>query len=198
MQSTILAGYGSSLGSRNIGDDGKRGGAGWRLSGKGAQATSTPNQPATADFARLRPLFHAEARSCAVRLQVGHVDYDRLVGRGLGGQAQHELGKDPFVVPTFPAIVQGFGWPYSRSASHYRTPLRLMKNIPFRTRRSSTRGLPWLFGKKGFRRSIWALLSQKRLLIVQVAVRGLNHAKKLKSIGLERVSVWCPGAGLGA
>ena len=50
-------------------------------------------------------------------------------------------------------------------ASHHRNPLRLMKIMPLSTRLSSTRGLPWLLGKKGFRRSICASVSQKRLLI---------------------------------
>jgi hypothetical protein len=42
-----------------------------------------------------------------------------------------------------------------------------MKITPLETRRSSMRGLPWLFRKYGFSRTICALVSQKRLLIVQ-------------------------------
>jgi len=39
--------------------------------------------------------------------------------------------------------------PLTFGASHHRKPLRLTKIIPLDTRRSSTRGLPWLLGKKG-------------------------------------------------
>ena len=52
--------------------------------------------------------------------------------------------------------------PYSAGASRHRNPLRLMKIIPLSTRRSSTRGLPWDFGKQGSRRAICASDSQKR------------------------------------
>jgi hypothetical protein len=41
-----------------------------------------------------------------------------------------------------------------------------MKIIPLSTRRSSTRGLPWLLEKNGRSRSICASVSQKRLLIL--------------------------------
>src|SRR6478735_7780831 len=58
-----------------------------------------------------------------------------------------------------------------------------MNIIPLKTRRSSTRGLPWLLGKKGLRRSICASDSQKRLLIDQVSSRSLNHVITVKSMG---------------
>jgi hypothetical protein len=51
-------------------------------------------------------------------------------------------------------------------------PLRLIKIIPLNTRRSSTRGMPWLFGKNGFSRSICAVVSQKRLLITTPVSSG--------------------------
>ena len=54
---------------------------------------------------------------------------------------------------------------YSRGASRQRRPLRFTKMIPLNTRRSSTRGLPWLFGKKGRRRSICSSVSQNKSLI---------------------------------
>jgi hypothetical protein len=57
------------------------------------------------------------------------------------------------------------GGRYSRGASHQRKPLRLMKIVPLNTRRSSSRGLPWLLGKNGFIRFSYSSVSQKRLLI---------------------------------
>jgi hypothetical protein len=41
-----------------------------------------------------------------------------------------------------------FGGPYSLGASRKRKQLRVMKIIPLQIRRSSTRGLPWLLGKR--------------------------------------------------
>jgi len=46
-----------------------------------------------------------------------------------------------------------------------------MSVIPLSTRRSSTRGFPWLLGKNGFSRSICASVGQKRLLIITPSVR---------------------------
>ena len=45
-----------------------------------------------------------------------------------------------------------------------------MKIIPLKTRRSSTLGLPWLFGKNGRSRAICSSLSQKGLLIMPPSV----------------------------
>ena len=58
-----------------------------------------------------------------------------------------------------------------------------MKIIPLDTHRSSTRGLPWDFGKKGSRRAICASVSQKRSDMVTDRFRAVNHATKRKSIG---------------
>jgi hypothetical protein len=44
--------------------------------------------------------------------------------------------------------------------------------MPLNTRKSSTRGLPWLFEKNGFNRSICSSASQKRLLIITPFVLG--------------------------
>jgi hypothetical protein len=44
--------------------------------------------------------------------------------------------------------------PYSFGVSRQRSPFRLTKMIPLSTRRSSTRGLPWLLGKYGDKRDI--------------------------------------------
>ncbi len=71
----------------------------------------------------------------------------------------------PISLHRFQRLYKVLCGPYSLAAPHHRNPLRLMKIIPLRTRLSSTRGLPWLLGKKGSRRSICASVSQKRLLI---------------------------------
>jgi len=47
-----------------------------------------------------------------------------------------------------------------------------MKIMPLSTRRSSTLGLPWLFGKNGFNLSICSSVSQKRLLIITPVSSG--------------------------
>ncbi len=74
--------------------------------------------------------------------------------------------KTPMSPRRFHLLQSVFGGPYSRGESYHLKPLRLMKIIPLRIRRSSTRGLPWLFGKNGVSRSICTSVSQKRLLII--------------------------------
>ncbi len=59
-----------------------------------------------------------------------------------------------------------------------------MKIIPLRTRKSSTRGLPWLLGKNGRSRAICSSVSQKRLLILPPHIlAALNHAGAAVSSG---------------
>ena len=88
------------------------------------------------------------------------------VAERLGGQTLHHSRKDAPVPPSLPSVVEVFAGPYSLGASHQRKPLRFMKIIPLRTRKSSTRGLPWLLGKNGRSRAICSSVSQKRLLIL--------------------------------
>jgi hypothetical protein len=86
------------------------------------------------------PPFRPQAGRGAVRLLACRIDHDRLPNGGLGG-------------------------PYSLGASRQRKPLRLMKIMWLSTGRSSTRGLPWLLGKKGFSHATCAAVSQRKLLI---------------------------------
>lgn len=72
--------------------------------------------------------------------------------------------------------------PYSRGASHQRNPLRLMKSMPDRKRRSSLRRLPWDLGKKVSRRAIRASVSQKRMLISPVITRTVTQNFRARSI----------------
>lgn len=55
--------------------------------------------------------------------------------------------KTPLSLHRFQRLYRVLCGPYSAGASRHRNPLRLMKIIPLSTRRSSTRGLPWDFGK---------------------------------------------------
>ena len=68
------------------------------------------------------------------------------------------------------------------SGSRQRSPLRLTNTMPLSTRRSSTRGLPCLFGKNGRSRSICSSVSQNRSLI-PVSSRSLNQIATLISMG---------------
>lgn len=102
-----------------------------------------------------------------MRLQLDRVYHHRLWGSGLGGQASHDPGEDTFVTPPLAAVVEGF-----RSAvlPRHVAPSQLIalrKIMPLNTWRSSTRGLAWLFAKKGWSRAICASVSQKSLSIAQ-------------------------------
>jgi hypothetical protein len=59
-----------------------------------------------------------------------------------------------------------------KCGEHQRKPLRLIKIMPPKTRRSSIRGLPLLFGKNGYTRSICASVSQERLHIITPVSSG--------------------------
>ncbi len=111
------------------------------------------------------PLFRPQARSRAVGLRVSRVDHDGLLLGAFRRQPRHHPGEDPMSPHRFHRLQSVFGGPYSRGASHHLKPLRLTKIIPLRTRRSSTRGLPWLFGKNGLSRSICSSVSHNRVLI---------------------------------
>lgn len=56
---------------------------------------------------RPRPLFYAQARRRAVRLEIGRVNHDCLVLGPLGGQADHDPGEDPVVAPPLPSVIKG-------------------------------------------------------------------------------------------
>lgn len=66
----------------------------------------------------------------------------------------------------------------SRGASHHRKPSRLMKIIPLNARRSSTRGLPWLFRKNGVSRSIRSSVSRQGSLLTTPSVRGSESRRR--------------------
>ena len=80
--------------------------------------------------------------------EVGRINRHGLLFAVVSGQTGHHPAEDAFVAPSPPAIVQGFvRAPYSSSASRHRKPFRLIKIIPLKSHRSSTRGLPWDLGK---------------------------------------------------
>jgi len=105
--------------------------------------------------------------------EVCGINGDGLIVRGLFGQSHHDPREHAHITPVdrqhmrsmcergrFQRLYNVFGGPYSTGASHHRNPLRLMKIMPLRTRRSSTRARPRLFGKYGRSRCICASVSQ--------------------------------------
>jgi len=91
--------------------------------------------------------------------------------------------KMPLSLHRFQRLYKVLCGPYSFGASRQCKPLRFMKIIPLRTRRSSKRGLACDFAKKGSRRAICASLSQKRSHMSPLVIRTVNHASKRKSMG---------------
>lgn len=93
--------------------------------------------------------------------------------------------KTPLSLHHFQRLYRVLCGPYSLGASRQRKPSRLMKIMPLRTRRSSTRGLPWGFGKKGSKRAICASSNQYRSLISPLDFRPMNHFAMRKSMGTD-------------
>jgi len=96
-----------------------------------------------------------------VSLEVGGVNHHSPLFAVFGSQTYHHLREDTFVAPTLPTVVQ-----------------RLV-----RTRRSSTRGLPWDLGKKGSRRAICASVNQKRSDMFTARFQTVKHAMRRKAMG---------------
>ena len=105
--------------------------------------------PLVRSIRRPRPLFSRPNWTPCDGLLIGGVDHYRILFAVLGGQACHNPHENAFLAPTLPPAVQRLVWPVFLGASRQRNPLRLKKIIPLNTRLSSTRGLPWDFGKKG-------------------------------------------------
>jgi hypothetical protein len=144
------------------------------------------------------PLFRPQARSRAMCRQVlaqacsnrwcmpAHIDHHRLRNDRLRGQSLHLPDEEaPFAAalepvarhrspPSLPAVIRGLGRAIARGASHHRKPLRLMKIILLKARRSATRGLTRLFGKNGFNRSRCASVSEKRSFVITPVRSGIS------------------------
>jgi hypothetical protein len=105
---------------------------------------------------------HSAERAAAVaRLQIGRVDHDRLAPRGLRRrQTFHHPKENTLVAPPLPAVVQRLVRPIVLRRAPPAQPVAIDEIIPLNTRRSSTRGLPWLFGKYGSSRAICSSVSQ--------------------------------------
>jgi hypothetical protein len=106
-----------------------------------------------------------------------HIDHHDLLLAAFGGQPLHHPGEHPHVAPPLPPVVKGLGWTILPRRVAPSQAIAVDEDFPLSTRRSSTRGLPWLLGKKGRSRSICASVSQKRLLIITPSVRTLESRR---------------------
>lgn len=77
-------------------------------------------------------------------LEIGRVDYDRLIFSAFGGQTDHDTSEDTVVAPAPPSVIKGL----RRAVLLWRIipaqAIAIYENIQLRTRQSSTRGFPWL------------------------------------------------------
>ena len=107
-----------------------------------------------------------------MRLQMGRIDHQRVSSAALIRQFQKHPGEDTFLAPPLPSAIKGLVRPILRRRIAQRKPLRLMNIMPLITRLSSTRGLPWDFGKKGSSLAICVSLSQYRSLMSSLRFRS--------------------------
>jgi hypothetical protein len=96
-----------------------------------------------------------------VCLEVCYINHHSLRLTMFHNRHDNHQSEDALLAPTLPASVKRRVRAISCMGIAYLNPLRLRKNISFRTRLSSTRGIPRDFGKKGWRRAICASRSQK-------------------------------------
>lgn len=93
----------------------------------------------------------------------------RLIGRTKGGlntrlHAVNDANGRPLSFARQPCRAEIASGPDLRRG---RSPLRFTKMISLSTRRSSTWGLPWLFGKYGSSRATYSFVSQYGSLKIQ-------------------------------
>jgi hypothetical protein len=104
-------------------------------------AFSQPDQASTPPFFDRR----LEAVRCALRC-VASIEMVVLSGACSANPIMIRANT-PISLQRFQRLYNVFGGPYSAGASHHLKPLRLTKIMPLRTRLSSTRARPRLFGK---------------------------------------------------
>src|SRR6202022_2994597 len=92
-----------------------------------------------------------------------------------GGQRIHDMILNACPPPTNEAILAGCAGTIGSGRSRQGAPERKTQKMPFRTRRSSTRGMPrGLFGGIGLIAAHSASLSSYS--VIQAPFRSLNHA----------------------
>jgi hypothetical protein len=134
---------------------------------------------------RARPLFDPQARRRAVCLEVGCVDHDGLVFGVLGGQAHHDPGEDPVIAPALPPVVEGL-----RRAVFFRriTPAQAIAIDEDYTAQDAAvidAGLAMARRKERLEALHLGLGKPVKIAHRSVSLQSLNHAKNLKSMGLE-------------
>jgi len=96
------------------------------------------------------PFFGNHAGRRSVCLEVCYINHHSLRLTMFHNRHDNHQSEDALLAPTLPASVKRRVRAISCMGIAYLNPLRLRKNISFRTRLSSTRGIPRDFGKKGW------------------------------------------------
>jgi hypothetical protein len=95
------------------------------------------------------------------------------------------LANTPVPLQRFQRLVSLLRGPFSLGGLRHFNPLGLTNTISLKTRLSSTRGLPLLFGKYGPRRSICSSVSRKKAHCNPLEMERVIHlAKVIASRGM--------------
>ena len=134
-----------------------------------------------------------------MRLEVGRVNHDGLVLGALSGQADHDPGEDPVVTPTLPTVVEGLGRSVFLRRIAPPQPIAIDKDYAANDTEVINARLAMALGEfGGSGNSPGDCFPDKRLQARHlrlgkpvkiahrsVSLQSLNHAKNLKSMGLE-------------
>ena len=91
---------------------------------------------------------------------MGRVDHQRIGAAALIGQFEKHPGEDTLLAPALPPAIKGLVRSVLRRRIAPAQAVAIDEDYAAQHRLSSTRGLPWDFGKKGSSLAICASLSQ--------------------------------------
>ena len=110
------------------------------------------------------------------------IDHQRISPSALIGQFQKHPSEDPLLAPSLPPAVKRLVWPILRRRIAPTQAIAIDEYYALNTRLSSTRGLPWDFGKKV---SAWPSVhrsASKGRSCHRSVFGAVNHAAQQKSM----------------
>src|SRR5229473_7903036 len=110
-----------------------------------------------------------------MRPKMRAVDHHAIGWAALGRKVGEDSVEDTHAGPANEPVVERLVGATDRGASRHRRPFRITWTIPLTTRRSSTRGMPRVRGKKGFNTLKLSLSQPELIRHRQVLLPRLNH-----------------------
>ena len=118
-------------------------------------------------------------------LEVGRVDHDRLVLGALGGQADQDPGEDAIVAPALPTAVERLGGAVFLRRVAPPQAIAIGEDYAAEDATVIDAGLAVALGKEWLETLHLGVAQPVKIAHHRISLRSLNHANRLKSMGLE-------------